>query len=52
MRHAVAALVERVHGLALGQRVERVEADSLMQQHTARIEARRHERVTAVLRRC
>ena len=45
-RHAVAALVERVHGLAFGQRVERVETDPLMQQHTVMIEGPGHVRVT------
>jgi hypothetical protein len=42
---AVAALVERMHCLALGPRVERVQPDTLMQQHIVMIEARRHDRV-------
>ena len=46
-RHAVAALVDRVHGPSHRHRVERVEADPLMHQHTAIIEGVEHAHVTA-----
>ena len=49
-RHAVAALVDRVHGPSHRHCVERVQADPLMHQHTSIIEGAEHARVTAVLR--